>query len=275
MNILYELLPSMDTKDLNSAEEALSTFTAAFCCDSEVYSEADTVSGKLVKALVLLVGRWVDTSGQSKEYSSIGAKARVPSVPVLEPSESLVGASSGAYPCVAETVSLLRTLLHTPSWSFEVEGVLKRCLAAARRAQAQAQGHVEGDSLPSLSRLHMLLGSLTVLGGLAEALYVGGPIYIRGEHMHAGRDCVLVSRSDQDSVQYTVCDYTSNSSPGSNVSRSNNSNSGKVHSVHVDYVEPAGRFPAKNLQVLSGLLCLLYTSPSPRDLSTSRMPSSA
>ena len=32
---------------------------------------------------------------------------------------------------------------------------------------------------------------------------------------------------------------------------------------------------AKELQQMLGALCLLYTSPSPRDLSTSRMPSSA
>ena len=34
-------------------------------------------------------------------------------------------------------------------------------------------------------------------------------------------------------------------------------------------VEPSQRFPVKFY------ICLLYTSPSPRDLSTSRMPSSA
>ena len=32
---------------------------------------------------------------------------------------------------------------------------------------------------------------------------------------------------------------------------------------------------AKNLEMSQPAICLLYTSPSPRDLSTSRMPSSA
>ena len=31
----------------------------------------------------------------------------------------------------------------------------------------------------------------------------------------------------------------------------------------------------KAVNILRGITCLLYTSPSPRDLSTSRMPSSA
>ena len=49
---------------------------------------------------------------------------------------------------------------------------------------------------------------------------------------------------------------------------------------HVDAWDAAGEFPrslyrrAADLGLL-GLGCLLYTSPSPRDLSTSRMPSSA
>ena len=30
-----------------------------------------------------------------------------------------------------------------------------------------------------------------------------------------------------------------------------------------------------NANIIQGIFCLLYTSPSPRDLSTSRMPSSA
>eukprot|EP00831_Metopus_contortus_P077805 TRINITY_DN7394_c0_g1_i2.p2 TRINITY_DN7394_c0_g1~~TRINITY_DN7394_c0_g1_i2.p2 ORF type:complete len:103 (+),score=35.29 TRINITY_DN7394_c0_g1_i2:65-373(+) len=38
--------------------------------------------------------------------------------------------------------------------------------------------------------------------------------------------------------------------------------------------ESAGRKRDKNKSILVGI-CLLYTSPSPRDLSTSRMPSSA
>ena len=47
-----------------------------------------------------------------------------------------------------------------------------------------------------------------------------------------------------------------------------------------DVVKPGGRqYTLKHVKVLveaiSMLSCLLYTSPSPRDLSTSRMPSSA
>ena len=37
----------------------------------------------------------------------------------------------------------------------------------------------------------------------------------------------------------------------------------------------AASFPARNIKVYVPTRCLLYTSPSPRDLSTSRMPSSA
>ena len=42
-------------------------------------------------------------------------------------------------------------------------------------------------------------------------------------------------------------------------------------------LQPTTREEAKHLQLLTRLYgdCLLYTSPSPRDLSTSRMPSSA
>ena len=37
----------------------------------------------------------------------------------------------------------------------------------------------------------------------------------------------------------------------------------------------AGIAPTDNVELRGGNICLLYTSPSPRDLSTSRMPSSA
>ena len=37
----------------------------------------------------------------------------------------------------------------------------------------------------------------------------------------------------------------------------------------------AGRLALRDLDVADPYVCLLYTSPSPRDLSTSRMPSSA
>ena len=36
-----------------------------------------------------------------------------------------------------------------------------------------------------------------------------------------------------------------------------------------------GRVPQEALDTIKAKACLLYTSPSPRDLSTSRMPSSA
>ena len=41
--------------------------------------------------------------------------------------------------------------------------------------------------------------------------------------------------------------------------------------------DPAGLFVLANIEKIEGNLkdCLLYTSPSPRDLSSSRMPSSA
>ena len=41
-------------------------------------------------------------------------------------------------------------------------------------------------------------------------------------------------------------------------------------------IEPKGEFEAGSYQTFKWVYtCLLYTSPSPRDLSTSRMPSSA
>ena len=47
----------------------------------------------------------------------------------------------------------------------------------------------------------------------------------------------------------------------------------------VEAVEPSvvsiARIPLENVGRMSNMGCLLYTSPSPRDLSTSRMPSSA
>ena len=42
-----------------------------------------------------------------------------------------------------------------------------------------------------------------------------------------------------------------------------------LKSRHVDI------WDGKNLNIHNNIICLLYTSPSPRDLSTSRMPSSA
>ena len=36
-----------------------------------------------------------------------------------------------------------------------------------------------------------------------------------------------------------------------------------------------GRFDPKDPNVATGMVCLLYTSPSPRDVEESRMPSSA
>ena len=48
-----------------------------------------------------------------------------------------------------------------------------------------------------------------------------------------------------------------------------------VPQLLVEHRDESQRFSAKSLQGMGFLLCLLYTSPSPRDLSTSRMPSSA
>ena len=49
---------------------------------------------------------------------------------------------------------------------------------------------------------------------------------------------------------------------------------GRQHATHVffDFMKLAENL---HYQYRMGMLCLLYTSPSPRDLSTSRMPSSA
>ena len=43
----------------------------------------------------------------------------------------------------------------------------------------------------------------------------------------------------------------------------------------IDESHPDGMTRDQLLSALEAVLCLLYTSPSPRDLSTSRMPSSA
>ena len=43
----------------------------------------------------------------------------------------------------------------------------------------------------------------------------------------------------------------------------------------VPFSEELGGFGGSGVEVQSVMTCLLYTSPSPRDLSTSRMPSSA
>ena len=42
-----------------------------------------------------------------------------------------------------------------------------------------------------------------------------------------------------------------------------------------NYGSPASAYDPDNDRVCTVYICLLYTSPSPRDLSTSRMPSSA
>ena len=43
--------------------------------------------------------------------------------------------------------------------------------------------------------------------------------------------------------------------------------------VRIDMIE--GRTLEQKRKIVQEITCLLYTSPSPRDLSTSRMPSSA
>ena len=55
-----------------------------------------------------------------------------------------------------------------------------------------------------------------------------------------------------------------------------------IHNAHFDFVKGKEKYGLKsnlNASLLAnkkiGLLCLLYTSPSPRDRSLSRMPSSA
>ena len=52
---------------------------------------------------------------------------------------------------------------------------------------------------------------------------------------------------------------------------------GKIHQIGQISEEAKETLNAKGQTVLPGCIdtCLLYTSPSPRDLSTSRMPSSA
>ena len=49
----------------------------------------------------------------------------------------------------------------------------------------------------------------------------------------------------------------------------------RVHNVDLDPVPHDGEVLGEDGDSALPLLCLLYTSPSPRDLSTSRMPSSA
>ena len=49
-----------------------------------------------------------------------------------------------------------------------------------------------------------------------------------------------------------------------------------AYKEHMDMISKALENLAKRVQTIEGAMgCLLYTSPSPRDLSTSRMPSSA
>ena len=49
----------------------------------------------------------------------------------------------------------------------------------------------------------------------------------------------------------------------------------EVHGYRDATCIPADLFPYHDHSIREGKSCLLYTSPSPRDLSTSRMPSSA
>ena len=48
----------------------------------------------------------------------------------------------------------------------------------------------------------------------------------------------------------------------------------KINGKRLTYLD-SGATSQKPNSVISEMTCLLYTSPSPRDLSTSRMPSSA
>ena len=52
-------------------------------------------------------------------------------------------------------------------------------------------------------------------------------------------------------------------------------NTGELEALRVQYLGKKGELTAVLKQMGSLTPCLLYTSPSPRDLSTSRMPSSA
>ena len=71
-------------------------------------------------------------------------------------------------------------------------------------------------------------------------------------------------------------DSYSSSSSGNNSDSSNVSDNATTFTVTVSY----GKYyldgvSTKSIKLKKGNTCLLYTSPSPRDLSTSRMPSSA
>ena len=61
--------------------------------------------------------------------------------------------------------------------------------------------------------------------------------------------------------------------PNTKNSHPHTSNNGKIFIVHNGIIENYDSI--KQILIGKGYTCLLYTSPSPRDLSTSRMPSSA
>ena len=93
------------------------------------------------------------------------------------------------------------------------------------------------------------------------------PSVLAADFGNLERDCKMINDSEADWFHIDVMDgvFVPNISFGMPVLKSITNHAKKPLDVHLMIVEPE-----RYIQT-----CLLYTSPSPRDLSTSRMPSSA
>ena len=108
--------------------------------------------------------------------------------------------------------------------------------------------------------------------------YLKSPMNYKLYRYSSGRD-QFIAKTWGDEAEYKVANMSqpSETQPQSSEDQNQPSEKQMVWSdqSETSYVKPSDESLRESLTELQYYVCLLYTSPSPRDLSTSRMPSSA
>ena len=137
-------------------------------------------------------------------------------------------------------------------WNLEALNVNLGVDCNNAHVQPNGKYHYHGTPTSYLNSLNASSTTMTLIGYAAD----GFPVYYKYAYSlanNSGSDITIMTSSYR---------LKSGNRPGDGVSAPCDSYNG-VYSNDYEYINGLGTF------------CLLYTSPSPRDLSTSRMPSSA